>query len=373
MKIQIDAEELNRAFSVAAHSIGAGSGAQTINHVQISTTGHGCELWGTNGTTSICSKVNPENATVQNSDGPQKKLVLGRRFHGIIRESKDIVTLTATAKNPDTMVIKSGSSRTQLKSKANEKQFVTLKKKPHADACLIVAEELQRAFSLLRLAISKEGGRWAINGIRIEFDRKNKRIDLVSTTGSSMMHIQLPAPDLRFHAQAILPKEAIRAIGAFEKTEQVRVHAGANLISFESDCTSVYSVLVDGKFPKWTTIMPKAKDAEFDYEFNRDELLSGIGQAAIVGTREEMGMFFDFQKDMVSLSMSGEHGATRCEVSYQGEPSSETPRRMKFDNRFLKEFLKRIKSDSVQMYLYGPENPVTLEADGVRYVIAGLA
>jgi DNA polymerase-3 subunit beta len=153
---------------------------------------------------------------------------------------------------------------------------------------------------------------------------------------------------------------------------EVKIAAHTNDILLTSPRATVYSRLVEGRFPKWRDVFPKRRDA-VRIELAVGPLYSALRQASIVTSDESRGIDFAFGDGTLVLSgATAEVGQSRVEfpIAYDGASITLT-----LDHRYVADFLKVL--DSEKMLTFEIENgdsaALLLTDDGYGYVVMPLA
>ncbi len=225
-------------------------------------------------------------------------------------------------------------------------------------------------------ATDNESSRYALGGVLLEFSAD--KIIGVGTDGRRLAKMEVPAKSVEGHqsgdSMTIVQTKAMTLI---ERTltdpeAVIQIAARANEVLVKTPRTTIYSRLVEGRFPKWRDVFPQRTGA-VQIELTVGPLYSAVRQAAIVTSEESRGVDFTFEDGSLVLSgRAAEVGQSRIElpVAYDGSKLS-----IALDPRYLSDFLK----------VLDPEKTFTLELkdsesaavcttdDGYGYVIMPLA
>jgi DNA polymerase-3 subunit beta len=204
------------------------------------------------------------------------------------------------------------------------------------------------------------------------------KIIAVGTDGRRLAKMEVPARSEGGHrsgdTMTIVPTKAMHLIerALSDGDAEIQLAARTNEILVRGPRSTIYSRLVEGRFPKWRDVFPQ-RSGTAKVDFTVGPLYSAVRQAAIVTSEESRGVDFNFESG--SLVLSGrvaEVGESRIElpIGYDGPALSIT-----LDPRYVSDFLK----------VLDPEKVVTLELkdaesaavcttdDGYGYVIMPLA
>jgi DNA polymerase-3 subunit beta len=175
-------------------------------------------------------------------------------------------------------------------------------------------------------------------------------------------------------ATTIVPARSMQLIErAFTDLEsEVRIAAHVNDVLLKSPRATIYSRLVEGRFPKWRDVFPKRRES-VQIELAVGPLYAALRQAAIVANEDSRGIDFAFADGTLVLSgTTAEIGQSRVElpVAYDGPSLTVT-----LDNRYVAEFLRVLDPEKTLTFdLENTDSAALLTTDdGYGYVVMPLA
>jgi len=330
-----------------------------------------CELVGTD--LEVGARVAVDGVVI---DRPGKVLLPVADFGAILRESDDetlTIEVVVHKKSglPTGIVVKGESSEFELHYvEPNEfpgafeftaESYVQVNAMKFAEAVkrteFCVGDDSRYAMGAILLfvedtslrAISTDGRRMAATTISA---------DLVGDGAEIVRSILIPAGSIR---------TIMRSLDAAD--DFVQIAAGANDVLIRTARGVFYSRLMEGRFPKWDTIMPKPDAAgEFEFESPAGLLLSKVRQVAIACSIESRRIDLRIGGGRLKMTAAAaDRGRSQVEmpVSYSGE---ETIRRL--DHRYMADFLKVAGSGTdrdVRVQFKGTNDPIVLSTDGDQY------
>jgi DNA polymerase-3 subunit beta len=156
-----------------------------------------------------------------------------------------------------------------------------------------------------------------------------------------------------------------------EDDQDVFLAVYSNSVLAKVGSSTIYSRLVEGRFPRYADVIPPLGGAQIDLVVS--PFYTAVRQAQIVTNEESRGVDFHFENGTLRLtSVAADIGQSKIEIpiSYDGAPITIT-----FDPRYLAEFLRILDpSTSVKMQLTDGESAAVLRTDdGYTYVIMPLA
>jgi DNA polymerase-3 subunit beta len=295
------------------------------------------------------------------------------RMGSILRESGD--ETIALESDANGTLIKGQRSEFRLPG-ANPEEFPQVtafaEEKYHELPARLLRELVRRTV----FAIDAESSRYALGGVLIELT--GETITAVGTDGRRLATMRGPAHCVGGHETGenttIVPAKAMTL---FERSladtdVEARLAARGNDLLMHCENVTVYTRLVEGRFPKWREVFPRREGAP-QMDIAIGPLHHAVRQAAILTSDDSRGVDFSFAGGTLTLSSRApEAGESRVElpIPYEGPDVS-----IKLDPRFLMDFLKVLDAEkSVTVEIQDSESAVVCTTDdGYRYVIMPLA
>jgi DNA polymerase-3 subunit beta len=156
-----------------------------------------------------------------------------------------------------------------------------------------------------------------------------------------------------------------------DNDDNIQVAARENDILVRSGGATVYSRLVEGRYPKWRDVFPR-REGMVKIELSVGSFYAAVRQAAIVTSDERRGVDFTFGGGKIILSGHGaELGESHIElpIAYDGAEVGIT-----LDPRYLSDFLKVLDPEqNFTVELRDAESAACATEDGYAYVVMPLA
>jgi DNA polymerase III subunit beta len=368
MKLICDREKLLHAFQTAASVAPARSPKPILQNVKLEATAENTMLLGTD--LELAIRIEAQGVIV---DSPGSAVLPISRFMSILRENSD-EKLTLESDKKKTWV-RGQWSEFQLPAE-NPDEFpgvAVFQEKQYHELPARFLRELARRTAF---ATDSESSRYALGGVLVEFNAES--IVGVATDGRRLAKQEGPAKSVGGHASGenttIIPTRAMqlyeRALADDEEVVQLAAHE--NDILLKSGRTTIYSRLVEGRFPRWRDVFPRREDM-LKIALTVGPFYAAVRQAAIVTSDERRGVEFTFGGGKVVLAGHGaEYGESHVEVpiAYDGP---DVP--INLDPRFLNEFLRVLSAEQTFTFeLRNAESAaVCVTEDGYNYVIMPLA
>ncbi len=368
MKISCDREKMANAFQLAGSVALARSPKEVLQNVKIEANEDHVTLMATDMETGI--RIEVEGVDVQT---PGKALLHVGRVGQILRESNDQQLYLET--DGKGLTIKGLHSEFKLPS-ANPDEFPTIvgfeEEKYHELPARLFKEMVRRT----AFATDADSARFALGGVLLEMH--GEEVLAVGTDGRRLARMNGSGKSIGGHETSsnttIIPTRSLqlmeRAIG--DKDEVVHIAARGNDVLLRTSRCTIYSRLVEGRYPNWRQVIPQ-RDDSVDVDLTVGPFFNVIRQAAIVADQETRGLDLEFGGGTLLLSAkTADLGQSRVEmpIDYDGEPI-----RLKLDYRFISDFLKVLEPDEkFKLNIATSKSPALLTTDdGYAYVIMPMA
>ena len=368
MRLVCNRESLLAAFSSVASVVPVRSPKAVLQNVKIDATGPHMSLLGSD--TEVAMRIEVPDVEIE---VPGCALVPAARFGSILRESSD-ERLKLQGETHGT-VIRGDRSEFKL-SGGNPDEFPPVHSFQEEKYHLVSARLLKELIRRTVFAADTETSRYALGGVLIEFE--SQRIVAVGTDGRRLAKMEGPATAVGDHHVAdgttIVPARSMQLIdrAIADGDSEVRICARGNDILVKTDRATIFSRLVEGRFPRWRDVFPQRSNAR-KIELPVGTLYSALRQASIVVNEDSRGIDFTFSDGTLILAATtAEIGQSRVEmpISYSAEPLT-----ISLDNRFVAEFLRVLEAEKmVTLEMENPESAALFSTDdGYGYVIMPMA
>jgi len=368
MKATCERAKLLHAFQMAASVAPSRSPKPILQNVKLEATMESVILMGTDLEVGVRIEVPGFQVEAPGS------VVLPRdRFGKILTESTD-EKLSLESDGRKTLV-HGKCSEFQLPSE-NPNEFPNVlafdEKKFHELPARFFREVIRRTV----YATDNESSRYALGGVLLELTPNG--IVAVATDGRRLARQEGLAKSVGGHAtgdnMTIIPTRAMQLIERVltDNEENVQLAARENDVLVRSGRATIYSRLVEGRYPKWRDVFPR-REGMIRIDMAVGPFYAAVRQAAIVTSEERRGVDFKFGGGKVVLAGHGaELGESHIElpVAYDGAEVSIT-----LDPRFLSDFLKVLDAEQqFGMELRNADSAALCTTeDGYAYVIMPLA
>jgi DNA polymerase-3 subunit beta len=368
MKVTCNREQFLWAFQTAAMVAPARSPKEILKNIKLDVLEGGATLMATDMEVGI--RIAVEGLEVQATG----KVVLPvTRFGSILRESTDERLRLETT--PQGVHVQGERADFKLPVQ-NPDEFPEVasfeEQKYHRVAARLFRELIRRTV----FATDTESSRYALGGVLLEMD--DQRIVAVGTDGRRLAKMEGPAESVGGHqtgeTMTIVPTRSMKLIerALTDAEAEVLVAARPNDILVKTPQATIYSRLVEGRFPKWRDVFPVRQNA-IRIDMTVGPMYSALRQAAIVADEESRGIDFEFGAGKLVLAGStAEVGQSRVElpIPYDGQVIAAT-----LDHRFVADFLQVLDAEkTLTLEIENDESAALFGTDdGYGYVVMPLA
>lgn len=215
----------------------------------------------------------------------------------------------------------------------------------------ITAGTLREMIRRTVFAAAKESARYSMTGVLWEFE--GNQVRLVATDGRRLAvaagaTVDHDGGDTKGQTHVVPTK----AMGLLERILQdaqqpVRVGLRPNEALFQTERATIYTRLVEGRYPNYKEVFPKKQTAKVSLTVG--PFMSAVRQAAIMTDEESKRVVFEFARKKLTLQARGaDSGRSKVELplDYDGKDV-----KINFDAHFVGEMLRVLSADA----------PLTLE------------
>ncbi len=292
--------------------------------------------------------------------------VAARKLLDILRALPDSeVTLSLSNKR---MTIQCGKSRFALQTLAAE-EFPTVQQAEHFGAQFSLPQKtLKHLFNMVHFSMAQQDIRYYLNGLLLVVDGKN--VIAVATDGHRLAFSQIVTDQEFARQEVIIPRKTIMELQRLleDNDDPVSIAIATNQVKFNFSDIELISKLVEGKFPDYTRVIPKAYKNNFT--IGRELLLRSLQRAAIMTSDKFKGVRCVIAPGSLKISSTNadqEEAVEELEIDYGGDSID-----IGFNVTYLLDVLNNLKTDQISVSL-GDANSsalITLPDDAnFKYVV----
>ena len=355
------------AFQIVSSVIPSRTPKDILKNINLQVSDGKTTLIGTDQEVGIRYEVSGVEA---DSDG--QALLPAVRVLAILRElTEDGLNIEVTE---DAIWIRAGHSEFRL-SAEDPLEYPLVAGFEESNYFILSAQSFKEQIHRTVFATDVESTRYALGGVLMELEREkltmaatdSRRLAVVTTACKMQGTEDLPPNKPVVPAKAMLLIE--RSIP--DDQEEVFVAARENDVLVRSGSSTIYSRLVEGRFPSYQEVIPLESNISIDLVVG--PFYTAIRQAQIVTNEESRGVVFAFSQGTLTLnSQAVDIGQSTVElpIAFDGEDLS-----IIFDPRFIAEFLRILPAESrVKLELIDAENAAVFRTeDSYIYVVMPLS
>lgn len=332
MKLKCSRNLLAAAFQTVSGVVPSRTPKEILKNVKLVVSDQQATLIGTDQEVGIRYQL-PEVET----DSAGEVLLPTQRVQAILREIQDdVVSLEA---EDGTVWVRAGSSEFRL-STEDPAEFPDVEGFSDENYHTVSGKTLKQLIHRTIFATDVESTRYALGGVQVELTRDSvtlaatdsRRLAVIKSSCSSQGSVS------EEQQKPVVPAKAMALIerSVPDDDQDVWIAVRNNDVLVKSGPSTVYSRLVEGRFPKYQDVIPNDYRAKIDLVVA--PFHSAVRQAMIVTDEESRGVDFRFSDGTLKLSsQAADVGASTVEmpIGYDGEEIVAT-----FDPRFVADFLK---------------------------------
>ena len=368
MKLTCVREKMLHAFQTTASVAPTRSPKPILLNVKVEATPQAAILMGTD--LEIGIRMEAAGVTVE---APGSVVLPIARFGSILRESSDEKLVIES--DGQKILVRGQWSEFQLPSE-NPDEFPNVTPFQEAKYHEMPARFFREIVRRTVFATDNESSRYALGGVLMELTPTG--ITAVATDGRRLARQEGPAKSVGDHKtgdnMTIIPTRAMQLLerALADNEENICLCARDNDVLVKSGQATIYSRLVEGRFPRWRDVFPR-RDDMIKVELTVGPFYATVRQAAIVTSEQRRGVEFTFGEGKLVLAGHGaEYGESHVElpIAYDGSPIHVT-----LDPRYVADFLRVLDAEqTVAVQLRDSESAVVCSTDdGYGYVIMPLA
>jgi DNA polymerase-3 subunit beta len=247
---------------------------------------------------------------------PGAVTVPAHMLHDIVRKLPDGAQVELK-RDPEKerLTLRSGHSRFHLQTLAPE-DFPDLAAGEFAHTFAIAAKDLKRLIDKTRFAISTEETRYYLNGIYLHTAQRGKDQTLraVATDGHRLAQAELPAPrGADGMPGVILPRKTVHELHRLieDSDDSVSVAVSPAKARFEIGTITLTSKLIDGTFPDYARVIPKANDKKL--KVSNAEFVSAVDRVSTIASERGRAVKLNITGDKLVLSVNNPEGGSATE------------------------------------------------------------
>lgn len=286
-----------------------------------------------------------------------------KKLYEIVRALPEADVKLTTEKNGTGVRVSAERFESRMPTLPRE-DFPTLPEAGGAAKATIKGKVLREMVAKTQFAITGEDTRYYLNGAL--FVLRGDSMTLVATDGHRLALVNAtrePADSGAEEVKAILPRKTLSELSRLLTDDgDVTYERGENHLFFEIGARLLISRMIDGQFPAYEKVIPRANDKRI--EFERDRLTNAVRRVAILSNERSRAVKFVIDGSKVEVtSSSPEFGEARepLTVEYSGPPLT-----ICFNAQYVLDFLNVVDCDTVALELKDEVSQAVMKPVGVE-------
>lgn len=366
MKLHCHRPSLTAAFQTVGGVVPTRTPKDILKNVKLQVSGNVATLTATDEQVGIRFDI-PEVET----DSQGETLLPTQRVIAILRElQEDNVELEVTE---EAAIIRGGQSefRLSVEDPAEFPNVASFEQEPHYS---VPADILGRMIRRTTFATDSESSRYALGGVLLDF--QDGKLTMAATDSRRLAVVSAACTNNGVEdpvqGSPVVPAKAMQLIERSlpDGDEPVRIAVRQNDVLVHSGQSTIYSRLVEGRFPRYQDVIPQR--AEISIDLVVGPFYGAVRQSQIVTDEDSRGVDFEFSSGRITMVSSAANvGQSKVElpISFDGPDLS-----IRFDPRYISEFLRILDGGTqVTLQLIDGESPALFRTDDdYLYVIMPL-
>jgi DNA polymerase-3 subunit beta len=352
MKFTVSRDALLKPLNLVAGVVERRQTLPILANVLMVLEGNRLALTGTDLEVELVGRLELDTADAESGEltVPARKLV------DICKSLPEGSTISFSAEDGK-VTVKSGRSRFTL-STLPAREFPNVEDSMGTHQLTIKQGQLKRLIDRTGFAMAQQDVRYYLNGMLWEL--KEQRLRVVATDGHRLALCTLPGKvDASGDTQVILPRKGVLELARLlmDEDDDIAIVIGSNHIRATTNDFTFTSKLVDGKFPDYQRVLPRAPNKIVMGD--RLELRQAFTRAAILSNEKYRGVrlkLTDNSLDIVANNPEQEEAEETVAVDYQGESLE-----IGFNVSYLLDVLAVLSGEQVKLSLSDPNSSALLE------------
>ncbi len=352
MKFVISRDALLKPLNLVAGVVERRQTLPILANILMVVDGDRVSLTGTDLEVELIARVGLSLAATE----PGEVTVPARKLVDICKslpEGSDMEFTSAESK----VTVKSGRSRFTL-STLPAREFPSVEDSMGAHKFTVKQRQLKRLIERTSFAMAQQDVRYYLNGMLWELEAQ--QIRAVATDGHRLAMCTLAAQlDISEAIQIILPRKGVIELSRLllDEDAEITVVIGSNHVRATTEGFTFTSKLVDGKFPDYQRVLPRAADNVV--LGSRQDLRQAFSRTAILSNEKYRGVRLKLTEDSLEIVANNpeqEQAEEVVSVDYKGDAME-----MGFNVSYLLDVLGILSGEQIKLSLADANSSALLE------------
>jgi len=285
-------------------------------------------------------------------------------LYDIVRKLPDGAEIGLDSASGQTMALKAGRTRFSLQM-LPDADFPDLNAGDLPFSFTLTAELLKRLIERTQFAISTEETRYYLNGIyfHVVGNGTGARLRAVATDGHRLAKAEMPAPEGSSGMPGlIVPRKTVSELQKLLEDPQaeVAVSLSETKIRFAVGDLVLTSKLIDGTFPDYERVIPKANDKEL--KVDKADFERAVDRVSTVSSDRGRAVKLSLSEDKMVLAVNNPDSGSATDelpVDYAAEPLE-----IGFNSKYLLDIAGQLTTGDAVFRLADPGSPTLIHDAG---------
>jgi DNA polymerase III subunit beta len=285
-------------------------------------------------------------------------------LYDIVRKLPDGAEIALDTESGQTMSLKAGRARFSLQM-LPDSDFPDLNAGDLPVSFKLPAEVLKRLIDRTQFAISTEETRYYLNGIyfHVVGEGGEARLRAVATDGHRLAKAEVPALEGSIGMPGIIvPRKTVGEIQKLleDPATDVAVSLSDTKIRLAIGDIVLTSKLIDGTFPDYERVIPKANDKVLTLD--KAEFERAVDRVSTISSDRGRAVKLTLADDKMVLAVNNPDSGSATDelpVGYEAEPLD-----IGFNSKYLLDIAGQLTSEEAIFHLADPGSPTLIQGSG---------
>jgi DNA polymerase-3 subunit beta len=285
-------------------------------------------------------------------------------LYDIVRKLPDGAEIGLDTGSGQTMSLQAGRARFALQM-LPDSDFPDLNAGELPFTFTLPAQVLKRLIDRTQFAISTEETRYYLNGIyfHVVGDGGQARLRAVATDGHRLAKAEVPAPEGSTGMPGVIvPRKTVGEIQKLleDPESEVAVALSESKIRLTIGKLVLTSKLIDGTFPDYERVIPKANDKEL--KLQKADFERAVDRVSTISSDRGRAVKLSLSDDRMVLAVNNPDSGSATDelpVSYGAEPLE-----IGFNSKYLLDIAGQLTSEEALFRLADPGSPTLIQDSG---------
>jgi DNA polymerase-3 subunit beta len=295
---------------------------------------------------------------------PGASTVPAHMLYDIVRKLPDGAEIALDTGSGQTMALTAGRARFALQM-LPDADFPDLNPGEMPISFTLPSEALKRLIDRTQFAISTEETRYYLNGIyfHVVGEGEAARLRAVATDGHRLAKAEAPAPA----GSAGMPGVIVprKTVGEMQKlledpATEVAVSLSDSKLRLALGDLVLTSKLIDGTFPDYERVIPKANDKEL--KVDKADFERAVDRVSTISSDRGRAVKLSLSEDRMVLAVNNPDSGSATDeipVGYESEPLE-----IGFNSKYLLDIAGQLTADEAVFRLADPGSPTLIQGAG---------